>query len=104
MRAWRHCLTSLARPTRAPELAARYTTGRRSASACSVAARNAASSRGPNDPLLYVMSLAIAMTCKHEWHLADDLYQLHQKGRSTNLWVDNYCPRALAVLRVYFKS
>ena len=56
-------LTSLARPTRAPALAARYTTGSFSASACSVAARNTESSRGPKDPELKVMSLAIAMTC-----------------------------------------
>lgn len=56
-------LTSDATPTRAPLLAARYTRGRRSLRASSPAALKRASSRGPNAPDWWVMSLAIAITC-----------------------------------------
>ena len=56
-------LISEASPTRAPELAAKYTRGRRSARACSAAALNMVSSTGPKAPELKVMSLAMAMIC-----------------------------------------
>ena len=56
-------LISEASPTRAPELAARYTRGRRSARACSAAALNMVSSKGPKAPELKVMSLAMAIIC-----------------------------------------
>jgi len=51
------------RRRRRPEFAARYTTGRRSSRAISVAALNTASSRGLKAPLWKVMSFAIATTC-----------------------------------------
>lgn len=61
-RTCRQALISDASPTRAPELAARYTSGSLCCRAYSVMAPNTASSRGPNEPELKVMSLAIATT------------------------------------------